>query len=591
LIQREMRQQSKNRLRAVREYTAQLALPTMVPLLHVVYSMMKARNLAVLSMFALVAGCARPVVTPVPAPVPGPVPSPATVVVERAPLPPLNPTLPPVPEIHGPLNIHIVYPTPNQLIASRDSNFIFGTVGSGDAGLKINGTLVPVWPNGSFMGWVANPPATAPAYELVATNGRDSARLDYPVRLLPPAVRDTIHPDTTVRDTTQRDVTKRDTVLPPVQFALVGDPTLMVDDTDRVAIGRPAPGTGQEYKWFLFYGTPVKITGSKNEFARIELDSAAPIWIQKSDLQIQPNAYTPPKRTVSGAVHVDVSSEWVDLVVPMNVPPPYLAEESDRSISVLLYGTSSDSRPASLNFLGDKYVTGVGVAYEPNRIRYTIDLSRAPYGFLAMWLNGSFVFRVRKPPVIADAAAPLKGLTITVDPGHPPGGTTGPSTLHESEAVLAVGLKLRDLLVQRGVNVIMTRTTMDAVDLGLRPIISRRANANAFVSIHLDAEPDGVNPYTHPATASYYFWPHSVSFAQDAIAEIGPRLGTSVLGAKFGNFAVIRGTWMPSILNEGGLLIMPDVEAAFRNPQYQEAYARGILAGLESYFASLARSQ
>lgn len=544
----------------------------MVPLLHVLSRMMKAQNLAMLAVFGVAAGCARPVVTPVPAPVPSPV----TAVVERAPLPPANPTLPPVPEIRGPLGIHIVYPTPNQQIASRDSNFIFGTVGSGDAGLKINGALVPVWPNGSFMGWVANPPASAPAYELVATNGRDTAKLDYPVRLSPPPVRDS---------------TKRDTVVPVTQYALVGDPTVTVDDTDRVAIGRPAPGTGQEYKWFLFYGTPVKVTGTKNEFARIELDGAAPIWIQKSDLQTQPAGFALPTRSLTAAAHVDVSPDWVDLVVPMNVPPPYLAEESDRSISVLLYGTSTDSKPASLPLTGDKYVTGVGVAYEPNRIRYTIDLSRAPYGFLAMWQNGSFIFRVRKPPVIADAASPLKGLTITVDPGHPPGGTTGPSVLHESEAVLAVGLKLRDLLVQRGVNVIMTRTTMDPVELGIRPIISRRANANAFVSIHLDAEPDGVNPFTHPSTASYYFWPHSVPLAQDAIAQIGPKLGTPVLGAKFGNFAVIRGTWMPSILNEGGLLIMPDVEAAFRNPQYQEAYARGILAGLESYFASLARSQ
>jgi hypothetical protein len=36
---------------------------------------------------------------------------------------------------------------------------------------------------------------------------------------------------------------------------------------------------------------------------------------------------------------------------------------------------------------------------------------------------------------------------------------------------------------------------------------------------------------------------------------------------------------------------MPDQEAALRIPTYQEAYATGILHGLEAYFASLARSQ
>ena len=46
---------------------------------------------------------------------------------------------------------------------------------------------------------------------------------------------------------------------------------------------------------------------------------------------------------------------------------------------------------------------------------------------------------------------------------------------------------------------------------------------------------------------------------------------------------------MPSILTEGAFIIMPDQEAALRTPEYQEAYARGILKGLETYFASLAQ--
>ena len=52
------------------------------------------------------------------------------------------------------------------------------------------------------------------------------------------------------------------------------------------------------------------------------------------------------------------------------------------------------------------------------------------YGYLALWQNGALTFRVRRPPRIADAANPLRGLTITVDPGHPPGGETGPSTYY-----------------------------------------------------------------------------------------------------------------------------------------------------------------
>lgn len=553
--------------------------------------MTRAKVGALLLGAAASAGCARSVAT-TPTPVPGTEIPRTGVVVERAPLPAVNSALPAVPTVKAPLQIKVVYPSRDQLIESRDSNFIFGSVGSGDAGLKINGTLVPVWPNGAFFGWLPIPSIQAPFYDLVATNGLDTARLSLPVKLLPHVVPDTIRRDTLPVDTTQRtlvaDTARRDTI--STQFALIS-PSASANDTDRVAIGRPAPGSGQQYKWFLFPGTPVRITGTRGDFARIELDSAAPIWVQKTDIAVQPAGYAPPPRIAGAATRVESSTNWVDLVVPTNTPPAYLAEETDRSISVLLYGTTAESIVSALPMAADKYVSGVSVTTEAGRIRYTIGLNRAPYGYLAMYQNGAFVFRVRRPPVIADANNPLRGMTITVDPGHPPAGATGPTSLYEGEAVLAVGLKLRDLLVQKGANVVMTRTTMDPVDLGLRPIISRQANANAFVSLHLDAEPDGVNPYTHAATACYYFWPHSLPFAQATIATLGQEMKEPVLGARFQNLAVARGTWMPSILCEGAFIILPDVEAALRTPEYQEAYARGILAGIESYFASLARAQ
>jgi N-acetylmuramoyl-L-alanine amidase len=66
-------------------------------------------------------------------------------------------------------------------------------------------------------------------------------------------------------------------------------------------------------------------------------------------------------------------------------------------------------------------------------------------------------------------------------------------------------------------------------------------------------------------------------------------MGLRDKGFKFQNIAVARGTWMPSILTEGAFIIMPDQESALRTAQYQDQYARGILKGLETYFASLAQ--
>ena len=62
----------------------------------------------------------------------------------------------------------------------------WGAVGSGDATLTINGAPVMLAANGAFIGWVANPLASAPSYELVAARGADTVtrtlRIRYPVR-------------------------------------------------------------------------------------------------------------------------------------------------------------------------------------------------------------------------------------------------------------------------------------------------------------------------------------------------------------------------------------------------------------------------
>jgi N-acetylmuramoyl-L-alanine amidase len=156
--------------------------------------------------------------------------------------------------------------------------------------------------------------------------------------------------------------------------------------------------------------------------------------------------------------------------------------------------------------------------------------------------------------------------------------------------VLQVGLRLQQLLTERGATVVMTRTTPDPVELGLRPIIARRANAHAFVSIHLNAYPDGVNIFTaENGTGTYFFHALSEPLARPVQRGLVARMGLPNLGVYYDNLAVVRQTWMPSVLTEGAFVIVPEQEAALRQPAFQERYARGIADGIEEYFRWLAR--
>jgi len=619
-----------------------------------------------------------------------PSPSPAQALGQPAPPSPSAsaPRLPPVPLVEGPLALKVVYPNSGALIASRDSNFIFGSIGNGRASLSINGVSVPVLPNGSFLAYLANPSPQAPRYELVAVLGRDTVRRSYPVTLLPPRpvlsntgplVVDSasiapmggpmvLRPEELVqvglrapanasvwvqRDSggTQPlvngaarpslplgtrqaagdvpakylgDSTWWATDLPAraldghvnlivargpdtlrfrlAQVSLVGNaPTWALlgadataeSDTDRVVMGRPTPGG--TYRWFLFPGTQVQLTGRQGSFARVRLDSRLEIWVRDTDVRVLPQGYSAPRLlsagpelpSAAGNARVVPADHWVDVVIPLGERPPFLVEERGEDLVLTLYGVQSATDIVQY-VSNDSLVRTVSWEQVTNdRVRYTVHLSSAPFGYLPMWRDGSFVLRIRRPPHVQHDR-PLAGLTIAVDPGHPPIGATGPTGLWEPVPTLAIGQRLKKMLQKRGATVLMTRTTDAPVALGDRPIMARRANAEALVSIHLNALPDGINPFTAEGTGTYFFRPQAEPLARAVQRGMVASMGLPNLGVYYDNLALARATWMPAILCEGAFIMVPAQEAALRTPEFQEAYARGIADGLENFFRAFA---
>jgi N-acetylmuramoyl-L-alanine amidase len=327
------------------------------------------------------------------------------------------------------------------------------------------------------------------------------------------------------------------------------------------------------------------VTGQSGEWRRVRLDESLEVWVAGADAAPQPTGLPLPTR-IAGNARVVPAEGWVDLVIPTGERPPYLVQEDGRSLQLTLYGTTANTDLVQLRG-NDPLVRDVTWVQESaGRARYTLHLAEAPYGYQVLWNGSALVLRVRRTPAV-DRNAPLRGLTIAVDPGHPPIGATGPTGLYEAVATLAIGRRVQALLAARGAKVVMTRTTDDPVALGDRPIIARRANAHALVSIHLNALPDGINPFSAHGTGTYYFHPHSVALARAVQRGMVRRMGLRDLGVYYDNLALVRPTWMPSVLCEGAFLMLPEQEAALRTAEFQEAYARGVVEGLEGYFAEL----
>jgi len=164
----------------------------------------------------------------------------------------------------------------------------------------------------------------------------------------------------------------------------------------------------------------------------------------------------------------------------------------------------------------------------------------------------------------------------------------GPSGFREAQANLAVALKLRELLQAKGATVIMTRSTDSAVDLWPRVKLADTVNAELLVSIHNNALPDGLNPFTNSGSSVFYNQPRSVPLAMAVQRALVRRLGIRDLGVSRGDLALVRPTWMPSILTEGLFMMLPQQEAALRSDAGQAMYAQAVFDGIETFLEDVA---
>jgi N-acetylmuramoyl-L-alanine amidase len=598
--------------------------------------------------------------------------------------------------VRGPLRIRVVYPQPDAVVRARDSSFLLGSVGTGDATLTINGHPVTVWPNGAWLAWVPLPNDSLMRFHLVARSPTESAELDYDVRRggwspprgpglwldsaslaprgrvwwpageyltlsaraaegarvrlvlpdstvvpllpqsrleeIPEAVRafdqDSASFDTAVRRDQYVGVLRGRALGPhpgpilpssvatpvaagmlpdsaawpvveatqggdtirarwPLQIALLDtlpvlaeleDDTAGTGLTDRITVGRAVPGG--TYHWFFPNGTRAAVSGRMNEHLRLGLSPESEAWISAVEARPVPGVTLAP--AVVGSVRLTPMDDRVRVRIPLTHRVPYQLTEDDRRITLRLYGALGD-----VNWIqygtADTLVRRVAWAQDRRlEVTLTLELAVPLWGYQASWDRGDLLLDVRRPPPRRPGGS-LKGYLIAVDPGHPPGGATGPTGLREAEANLGIGLEVKRLLEQAGAKVFITRTEDVPIDLWPRLEAAERAGADLLVSIHNNAMPDGVNPLTNSGASVYYNHPRSVALARAVQAELVRRLGVRDLGIGRGDLALVRTTWMPSILTEGLFMIVPEQEAALRSARGQRLYAEAVVEGIRRF--------
>ena len=366
---------------------------------------------------------------------------------------------------------------------------------------------------------------------------------------------------------------------------VLNDDTAHTGTTDSLTPGGAVPhGT---YNWFFPTGTEATLSGRWNDQARLQLSRDAVAWVNDADV-VPLVAGTPPPRGVVGSVRLTPGRTSATLRVPLPARLPFQVTEHDRALTLRIYGGASD-----INWMQyggtDPLVRRMSYAQPASdEVTITVDLTRRVWGYRARYDGRDLLLEIRRPPDIAPDH-PLRGRTIVLDPGHPPLGATGPTGLREPVATLAVAFKAKSLLEAAGATVFLTRTDSTPIDLYPRTHFAEMHDADVLVSIHANALPDGINPFTNNGTSVYYFHPRSAPLARALDRALVAQLGVRDLGMGRGDYALVRPTWMPAALTEGLFIMLPDQEAILGSDDGQWRYARGVAQGIENFLRERAR--
>ena len=372
---------------------------------------------------------------------------------------------------------------------------------------------------------------------------------------------------------------------------VLDDDTARTGTTDSITPGRAVPhGT---YNWFFPTGTVAVESGRWNDQVRLRLSRATVAWVNETDVVRLPPG-TPPPGGVVSSVRLASGSKSVTLRVPLPARLPYQITERERSLTLRLYGGASDINWMQYGEGGeatgsDPLVTRMSYAQPAaDEVTITLELARRVWGYRARFDGRDLLLEVRRPPAI-DGEHPLRGRTVVLDPGHPPLGATGPTGLWEPVATLAVAFKAKTLLERAGAVVFLTRTDSTPIELYPRTHFAELRDADVLVSIHANALPDGVNPFTNSGTSVYYFQPRSTRLARELDRALVAEFRVRDLGIGRGDYALVRPTWMPAALTEGLFIMLPEQEAVLASEDGQWRYARGVVRGIESFLRERAQ--
>ncbi len=264
----------------------------------------------------------------------------------------------------------------------------------------------------------------------------------------------------------------------------------------------------------------------------------------------------------------------------------------------------------------------------PQHLKHRVDFYNGtivvPKEFTVQIMDTVFLNKTVMPERPVSYVRDIK--TIVIDAGHGgyDPGAIGKTGLREKNINLDIANRLAKILRDKGLKIIMTRTSDYFVSLERRVEISNSAKADLFISIHTNAntirDMNGFEVY-HVSSeisdlrraklsadnamldlekTSYdqltsnlktILWDmiyassraESVDLAQSICRAVNNGLCVKVIGVKSAGFQVLKGAHMPAVLVEIGFLSNEKEEHKLKNTYYRQQITDAISEGIKNY--------
>ncbi|MEG4293226.1 N-acetylmuramoyl-L-alanine amidase [Microcoleus sp. C2C3] len=336
-------------------------------------------------------------------------------------------------------------------------------------------------------------------------------------------------------------------------------------------------------------GTRATVIGREGEWLRLDYGA----WIKASEVQIVKDA-VPPRSIIRSARSRQVSG-WTEVLFPLETPVPVTVQEGERTFTLTLYNTTAQTDIIRLD--DDPVISRLAwQQISPLQVQYTFNLKSAQqWGYKLRYDGTTLVLSLKHPPantsmMPVSPAKPLSGIKILIDAGHggpQDSGAVSPVGIREKTVTLIVSKLVREELVNRGANVVMTR--VEDVDLDLPPRVEmiQKEEPAIAISIHYNALPDNGDAINTKGVGAFWFHPQAHSLAMFLHNYLVAKLNRPSYGVFWNNLAMTRPAVAPSVLMELGFTINPEEIEWIVNPTEQKKLAQAIAQGVTEWFASV----